>query len=124
MNVLAKIDVFKVRRVILELKIDPKSFEEEQKTTSKHNKREEGGPIGAPKRPESRFIGPVDVLERLQAQGGAPGNLRAAPGGPPGRHNVSKNLCLFRSLEGPTLARNRPEVGGIVRVMITRNNNQ
>ena len=79
MNVAAKIDVFEVRRVILELKIDPKSFEEEQKTTSKHNKREEGGPIGAPERPESRFIGPVNVLERLQAQGGAPGNLRAAP---------------------------------------------
>ena len=49
-------DVFEVRRVILELKIDPKSFEEEQKTTSKHNKREEGGPIGAPARLGSRCV--------------------------------------------------------------------
>ena len=68
MSVQAKIDVFEVRRVILELKIDPKSFEEEQKTTSKQNKREEGGPIGAPERPESRFIGLVNVWERLQAR--------------------------------------------------------
>ena len=73
MNVKAKIDVFEVRRVILELKLDPKSSEEEQKTASKHNKREEGGPIGAPERPESRFIGPVDVLERLQARQDLPG---------------------------------------------------
>ena len=68
MHVSAKLDVFEVRRVILELNIDPKSFEEEQKTTSNHNKREKGGPIGAPERPESRFIGPVDVLERLQTR--------------------------------------------------------
>ena len=54
--------------VTLEFKIDTKSFEEEQQN-SKHNKREEGGPIGAPERTESRFIGPVDVLERLQARG-------------------------------------------------------
>ena len=68
MDVFAKIDVFEVRRVILEFKTDPKSFEGKQKTTSKHNKREEGGPIGAPERPESRFVGPVSVLKRLQAR--------------------------------------------------------
>ena len=68
MNVLAKINVFEVRRVILELKIDPKSFDGEQKTVSMHNEREEGGPIGAPEHPESPFIGSVDVLERLQAR--------------------------------------------------------
>ena len=68
MDVSAKLDVVEVRRVILELNIDPKSFEEEQKTTSKLNKREEGGPIGAPERPESRFIGLVHVLGRPQAR--------------------------------------------------------
>ena len=68
MNVFAKFAVFEVRRVILELNIDPKSFEEEQNIIFKHNKREEGGPICARERPESRFIGLVDVLERLQAR--------------------------------------------------------
>ena len=67
----------------MELKIDPKSFEEEHKTTSKHNKREEGGPIGAPERPESRFIGPVDVLERLQARQDLQGISEQLRGDPP-----------------------------------------
>ena len=68
MNVLAKIKVFEVRRVILELKIDPKSFEEEQENTSTKKEREHECPIHVPGRPESRFVGPVDVLERLHKQ--------------------------------------------------------
>ena len=68
MNVKAKINASEVRRVILELKIDPKSFEEKQKTTPNHDKREERGPIGAPERPGSQFISLVDVWECLQAR--------------------------------------------------------
>ena len=83
MNVQAKINVFEVRRVILEFKIGPKRFEEDQKTTSKQNKREEGGPIGAPERPESQFIGTVDVLERLQTRQDPQAISRQLRGDPP-----------------------------------------
>ena len=74
---------FEDRRVNLEFKIDPKSFEGKQTTTSNHNKREEGGPIGTPERPESRLIGPVDVLERLQARRDLQGISEQLRGDPP-----------------------------------------
>ena len=93
------------------------SKKSKKRPPSRKNEKREA--LSAPQSVQNHYLSAhVDVLERLQAQGGPPGNLRAAPGGPPGRHNVSKNLCLFKSLEEPALDRYRPEVGGILFVML------
>ena len=61
----------------------PQELRRRAKNDLQAEKREEGGPIGAPERPESRFIGPVDVLECLQARGSLQANSGQLGGDPP-----------------------------------------